>query len=60
MKSVNLRLKNNFSMKIFTCDQIRKIDDYTIRYEPIASADLMERAPAITGEMVSPLPECFQ
>jgi hydroxyethylthiazole kinase-like uncharacterized protein yjeF len=31
-------------MKIFTCDQIRKIDDYTIRYEPIASADLMERA----------------
>jgi ADP-dependent NAD(P)H-hydrate dehydratase / NAD(P)H-hydrate epimerase len=44
MKSVNLRIMNNFSMKIFTCEQIREIDDYTIRYEPIASVDLMERA----------------
>ncbi|MCX6335145.1 MAG: NAD(P)H-hydrate dehydratase [Bacteroidia bacterium] len=31
-------------MKIFTCDQIRQIDDYTIRNEPVASVDLMERA----------------
>jgi ADP-dependent NAD(P)H-hydrate dehydratase / NAD(P)H-hydrate epimerase len=31
-------------MKIFRCDQIREIDDYTVRYEPIASVDLMERA----------------
>jgi ADP-dependent NAD(P)H-hydrate dehydratase / NAD(P)H-hydrate epimerase len=31
-------------MKIFTSEQTRKIDDYTISYEPIASVDLMERA----------------
>jgi hydroxyethylthiazole kinase-like uncharacterized protein yjeF len=31
-------------MKIFTSGQIREIDDYTIRYEPVASVDLMERA----------------
>lgn len=31
-------------MKIFTCSQIREIDEYTIRHEPVASADLMERA----------------
>ena len=31
-------------MKIFRSEQIREIDDYTIRYEPVASADLMERA----------------
>jgi ADP-dependent NAD(P)H-hydrate dehydratase / NAD(P)H-hydrate epimerase len=31
-------------MKIFRSEQIREIDDYTIRYEPIASVDLMERA----------------
>ncbi|MCU0456864.1 MAG: NAD(P)H-hydrate dehydratase [Bacteroidales bacterium] len=31
-------------MKIFTCSQIREIDQYTIKHEPIASADLMERA----------------
>ncbi len=31
-------------MKIFSCGQIREIDDYTIRYEPVASSDLMERA----------------
>ena len=24
-------------MKIFSCEQIREIDDYTIRYEPVAS-----------------------
>ena len=31
-------------MKIFRCDQIREIDYYTIKHEPIASVDLMERA----------------
>ena len=31
-------------MKIFTSDQIRSIDKYTIEHEPIASIDLMERA----------------
>ena len=31
-------------MKIFRSSQIRQIDEYTIRNEPIASADLMERA----------------
>ena len=37
-------------MKIFRCDQIREIDDFTIRYEPIASTDLMERA---AGQLLS-------
>ncbi len=31
-------------MKIFRCDQVRQIDEYTIINEPIASIDLMERA----------------
>jgi ADP-dependent NAD(P)H-hydrate dehydratase / NAD(P)H-hydrate epimerase len=31
-------------MKVFTCSQIRHIDSYTIKHEPIASVDLMERA----------------
>ena len=31
-------------MKIFTCDQIRNIDEYTIKNEPVSSVDLMERA----------------
>ncbi len=31
-------------MKIFRCDQIKRIDEYTIRNEPVASVDLMERA----------------
>ncbi|MBN1108904.1 MAG: NAD(P)H-hydrate dehydratase [Bacteroidales bacterium] len=31
-------------MKIFRCEQIREIDQYTINNEPIASAELMERA----------------
>jgi NAD(P)H-hydrate epimerase len=37
-------------MKIFTSEQIRLIDKYTIENEPIASIDLMERAAGqITG-----------
>ena len=31
-------------MKIFTADQTRELDAYTIDHEPIASIDLMERA----------------
>lgn len=31
-------------MKIFSSEQIKAIDDYTIKHEPIASVDLMERA----------------
>jgi ADP-dependent NAD(P)H-hydrate dehydratase / NAD(P)H-hydrate epimerase len=31
-------------MKIFTSEQLRHIDDFTINHEPIASVDLMERA----------------
>jgi len=31
-------------MKIFRCDQIKEIDEYTVKSEPIASIDLMERA----------------
>lgn len=31
-------------MKIFTCEQIRKIDEFSIRNEPVESAELMERA----------------
>lgn len=31
-------------MKIFRSEQIRQIDDYTIRNEPVSSIDLMERA----------------
>lgn len=31
-------------MKIFSADQIREADRYTIEHEPIASIDLMERA----------------
>ena len=32
------------TMKIFTSEQVRRIDAYTIEKEPIASIDLMERA----------------
>jgi hydroxyethylthiazole kinase-like uncharacterized protein yjeF len=31
-------------MKIFRSDQVRQIDEYTIKNEPVASIDLMERA----------------
>ena len=31
-------------MKIFRSEQIREIDTYTIKYEPVSSIDLMERA----------------
>lgn len=31
-------------MKLFSCEQIRQLDQYTILNEPVASIDLMERA----------------
>jgi hydroxyethylthiazole kinase-like uncharacterized protein yjeF len=31
-------------MKIFRCEQVKKIDEYTMLNEPVASIDLMERA----------------
>ena len=31
-------------MKIFTSEQVREIDKFTIEHEPVASIDLMERA----------------
>lgn len=31
-------------MKLFTTEQVRLIDEYTIKNEPVASTDLMERA----------------
>jgi hydroxyethylthiazole kinase-like uncharacterized protein yjeF len=34
----------NLQMKIFRCDQIKEIDEYTIKYEPVSSINLMERA----------------
>jgi len=32
------------TMKLFTAEQIRTWDEYTIKNEPITSIDLMERA----------------
>jgi ADP-dependent NAD(P)H-hydrate dehydratase / NAD(P)H-hydrate epimerase len=43
-------------MKIFSCEQIRAIDAYTIEHEPIAPIDLMERA---AGKIFSWLTEKF-
>jgi len=36
----------NSAMKIFTSGQIKKIDEYTIKNEPVAPVNLMERAAA--------------
>lgn len=44
-------------MKIFTCEQIRQIDSYTIKNEPVASTDLMERA---AGKIFAWLTEHFK
>jgi len=44
-------------MKIFTAEQIRQLDKYTIENEPIASVDLMERAAAtFTGWFAQQFP----
>ena len=40
-------------MKIYTAEQIREIDAYTIANEPISSVNLMERASiAVAGEIL--------
>jgi ADP-dependent NAD(P)H-hydrate dehydratase / NAD(P)H-hydrate epimerase len=45
-------------MKILTTKQIRQADEYTIKNEPVASVDLMERAAgAIAGWMTGKYPE---
>jgi len=40
-------------MKIFNSDQIREIDEYTIKNEPVLSVDLMERAAVRVFKWVS-------
>ena len=37
-------------MKLFSTDQIKELDAYTIKYEPIQSIDLMERAAQVFTE----------
>ncbi len=39
-----LLLLHGMSMKIFTGNQLRELDQYTIEHEPISSINLMERA----------------
>ena len=39
-------------MKLFTAEQIRKADAYTIEHEPISSIDLMERAASRTFDYI--------
>ena len=43
-------------MKVFTSEQIKKIEEYTIKNRPIASIDLMEEA----FELLDPIVECLQ
>ncbi len=52
------------NMKVFTSEQVRRIDAYTIENEPIASIDLMERASRqitfrITGVFRNDIPFVF-
>lgn len=44
IRAINFAQKDKKGMKILTADKIREADAYTIRHEPIASIDLMERA----------------
>lgn len=44
-------------MKVFTSEQIKKIEEYTIKNRPIASIDLMEEAAA---ELLDPIVECLR
>lgn len=39
-------------MKIFTSKNIKRIDNYTIEHEPIASVDLMERAARVLTQAI--------
>ncbi|NLJ19545.1 MAG: bifunctional ADP-dependent NAD(P)H-hydrate dehydratase/NAD(P)H-hydrate epimerase, partial [Bacteroidales bacterium] len=50
-------------MKVFSTSVVRQLDEYTIKNEPIASIDLMERAAAgLCSKFLeifpSPLPVC--
>lgn len=50
-------------MKIFSCEQIRQIDAYTIKNEPITSTNLMERAANRLFQWIVkkyPVDICFQ
>ena len=40
-------------MKIFTSDQIRELDRYTIEHEPIESINLMERAARAIADTIT-------
>ena len=40
-------------MKIFTGNQIRELDKYTIEHEPISSLDLMERAARVLTQAIT-------
>ena len=40
-------------MKLFTSSNIRKLDEYTIQHEPIASIDLMERAATMLTQWIT-------
>ena len=45
-------------MKILTVDKIREADAFTIKNEPIASIDLMERAASLCFQwIISHIPE---
>lgn len=39
-------------MKLFTTNEIRNLDKYTIEHEPIASIDLMERAAGVLADAI--------
>ncbi len=39
-------------MKIFTTDQVRQLDKYTIEHEPVKSIDLMERAARVLSSAI--------
>src|SRR5689334_4090002 len=39
-------------MKLFSAEQIRRWDTYTVAHEPISSIDLMERAAAACGQWI--------
>ncbi|MBV5312957.1 MAG: NAD(P)H-hydrate dehydratase [Prolixibacteraceae bacterium] len=39
-------------MKLFTCNQITEIDQLTMKFEPISSIDLMERASAQVADWI--------
>ncbi|MBL7897530.1 MAG: bifunctional ADP-dependent NAD(P)H-hydrate dehydratase/NAD(P)H-hydrate epimerase, partial [Crocinitomicaceae bacterium] len=40
------------SLPIYTADQIRKWDEFTIKNEPVSSVDLMERAATLATKHI--------